>query len=316
MSGGGSAPQVVVIGAVNVDMVIAGAPLPRPGESIVGGTFAVHQGGKGGNQAVAAARAGRGGPLDGRVALIGAVGDDAFGRDALAVLRAEGVDVTAVAVRPGVATGIALIVVDQHGENQISVAAGANSTLRPADVESALRPKLGPDVVVLASLEVPIDAVLAAAYMTREAGGRFVLNPAPANAVPAALLRQSAFVTPNEGELAALAPGVPGSPDTVAHQLSFADRELRIAVTLGNQGVLAIGPDVDAHLRALEVDVVDTTGAGDAFNGAFAAAIAEGRPFIDAARRARTAGGLAVTKRGAREGMPTRREIDRAKEPR
>ncbi len=316
MTDGGRGPRLVVIGAVNVDMVVAGAPLPRPGETVIGGTFSLHQGGKGGNQAVAAARALRGGPLEGSVTLIAAVGDDTFGREALAALEAEGVGVGTVAVRAGVATGIALIAVDVRGENQISVAAGANGTLRPSEVEAALRPLLGSDVVVLASLEVPIDAVLAAAYVTRESGGRFVLNPAPAQNVPAALLRQAAFVTPNEGELAALVPDVRGGPDAAAHQLSYHDRELRIAVTLGSQGVLAIGPDVDAHLRALEVEAVDTVGAGDAFNGAFAAALVEGRPFVEAVRRARTAGGLAVTKHGAREGMPTRSEIDRAKEPR
>jgi len=316
MSGGGTRPRVVVIGAVNVDMVITGAPLPRPGETVIGGTFSLHHGGKGGNQAVAAARALRGGPLDGCVALIAAVGDDSFGREALAALEAEGVNVGSVAARSSVATGVALVAVDARGENQISVAAGANGTLRPSEVEAALRPHLADGVVVLASLELPIDAVLAAAYVTRESGARFILNPAPAQNVPVALLRQAAFVTPNEGELATLVPDAPGGPDAAAHQLSYADRELRIAVTLGSQGVLAIGPDVDAHLRALEVEAVDTVGAGDAFNGAFAAALAEGRPFVEAVRRGRTAGGLAVTKPGAREGMPTRSEIDRAKEPR
>ncbi len=308
--------RVVVLGAINVDMVVSGAPLPGPGETVVGGEFSVHQGGKGGNQAVAAARALRGGPGQGSVAMVGAVGDDMFGREALAALAAEGVDCSAVRVRSGTATGVALIVVDAGGENQIAVAPGANATLTPGDVQSALSRVLGADSVLLASLEVPADAVLAAAFVARTVGAPFVLNPAPARDVPAALLRLASHITPNETELDLLVPGFAGDPVRAAHALASADRELRIAVTLGARGVAALGPDVEQVFRALDVDPVDTVGAGDAFNGAFAAALAEGRPFVEAVRRGRTAGGLATTRHGAREGMPGRDEIDRAREPR
>lgn len=313
---GGMPAHVVVLGAINVDMVVSGARLPAPGETVVGGTFAMHHGGKGGNQAVAAARALRGGPGEGSVAMVGAVGDDGFGREAVAALQAEGIDCASLLVRPGIATGIALIAVDPAGENQIAVAPGANEALRPSDVEVALARVLGPESVLLASLEVPIDAVLAAAYVARRVGARFVLNPAPAHDVPPALLRLATHLTPNEVELDALVPGAAGDPAVAAHRLAAADRELRIAVTLGAHGVLAVGPDVEQLFRALDVEAVDTTGAGDAFNGALAAALAEGRSFVEAVRRGRSASGLATTRPGAREGMPTRDEIDRAKEPR
>ncbi len=307
---------VVVFGAINVDMVVSGAPLPGPGETVVGGAFAMHQGGKGGNQSVAAARALSGGPCDGSVAIVGAVGDDAFGREALEALRAEGIDCSRVLVRRGVPTGVALISVDARGENQISVAPGANATLTPSEVEAALRPMLGPDSVLLASLEVPVDAVLAAGFVARQCGARFVLNPAPAHDVPGSLVRLATHLTPNQVELDALVPSLPGDPARAVRQLAAADRELRVAVTLGARGVLAFGPDVDREFAALEVTPVDTVGAGDAFNGALAAALAEGRPFVEAVRRGRSAGGLATLVPGAREGMPTRVEIDRAKEPR
>ena len=312
----GGPARVVVLGAVNVDLVVSGVRLPSPGETVVGGTFSVHQGGKGGNQAVAAARALRGGPFDGRVALVAAVGDDSLGRDAVAALEVEGVDCTQVIVRRGVSTGTALITVDPTGDNLITVAPGANATLSPADVEAALARLLDPDAVLLASLEVPLDAVLASGYVARTAGARFVLNPAPAGGVPLALLRLAGYLTPNQAEVDALVPTAAGSPERAARQLGAADRELRIAVTLGKHGVYAHGPDGDATFRALDVTAVDSVGAGDAFNGAFAAALAEGRPFIEAARRGRTAGGLAVTRSGAREGMPTRAEIDGTREPR
>lgn len=320
MTGAGPADgrgcAVVVLGAINVDMMVSGAPLPAPGETVVGGTFTMHQGGKGGNQAVAAARALRGGPRDGSVAIVGAVGDDAFGRQALASLGEEGVSCDCVLVRPGVATGTALIAVDATGENQIAVAPGANRTLTATDVEAALARLLDQGSVLLASLEVPIDAVLAAAFVARQAGARFILNPAPARDVPAALLRMATHLTPNQVELDRLVPALAGDPDRAVRHLVAVDRELRVAVTLGARGVLAFGPDVDRTFRALEVEPVDTVGAGDAFNGALAAALAEERPFVEAVRRGRTAGGLATLRHGAREGMPTRVEIDKAPEPR
>jgi ribokinase len=308
--------RVVVIGAINVDLVVRGDRLPGPGETVVGGAFSQHHGGKGGNQAVAAARALRGGRLEGSVAMVGAVGDDQFGHDALAALLVEGIDCSAVHVRSGVSTGVAVICVDGHGNNQISVAPGANATITAGEVEAALTRLLGPESVLIGSLEVPIDATLAGAFVASTIGARFVLNPAPARVVPVALVRLARYVTPNRGELDELVPIFAGLPSEQIRALTTADRGLGVAVTLGPDGVLASGPDGDSLFHALEVTPVDATGAGDAFNGALAAALAEGRPFLEAVRRGRTASGLATTTAGAREGMPTRREIDRAKEPR
>ena len=308
--------SVVVIGAINVDLVVAGVALPQPGETVVGGRFSQHQGGKGGNQAVAAARALRGGPLEGRVSMVGAVGDDPLGRAALAALAEEGVGTGSVLVRAGHPTGVALIVVDDQGNNQIAVSPGANATISPTEVEAALANLVSADSILLASLEVPVDTVLAAAYVAASRGARLVVNPAPAVDVPDALLRLARYLTPNEHEIDLLVPSLAGQPELAARRLVDLDRELAVAVTLGAHGVYATGADGDAHFRALDVEVVDTTGAGDAFNGAFAAALAEGRGFLDAVRRGRTAGGLATTRAGAREGMPTRKEIDHAPEPR
>lgn len=278
-------PTLAVIGAINVDLVVSGVSLPQPGETVVGGTFFQHQGGKGGNQAVAAARV-----LPGRdrVVMVGAVGDDSLGRQALEALTAEGVRTrTTTSEQP---TGVALIVVDPDGQNQISVAPGANASLRAPDVLEALE-ETDP-AVVLASLEVPIEAVRAAAQWARPRATLFVLNPAPATSAVTYLLPLIDFLTPNQVELAALGPA-PSGP--------------RVIQTLGQNGATVDGL---IDVAAPTVTVVDTTGAGDCFNGVFAAALAEGRDVREAVQRAVTAAALSVTKPGAREGMPTLAELE------
>lgn len=302
-------PMLVVLGAVNVDLVVRGAALPAPGETVVGGVFGRHQGGKGGNQAVAAARALRGGPADGAVVLLGAVGEDELGRDALAALSAEGVDVRSTKVVNGVATGVALIVVDDAGENQIAVAPGANARIEPSDVDAALE-GLGAGSVVLASLEVPLAAVRRTAERCRDLGARFVLNPAPAVPGAADLLPFASVVTPNEGELTALA-GAEVGPDA-ASALARRHPGLRVIVTRGADGATLTDEAGERSFPAPTVPVTDTTGAGDAFNGALAAALLEGRPVEEAVARAVAAAGLSVTEPGAREGIPTREAIERA----
>ena len=196
--------RLVVLGSLNEDLVVAGVPLPRPGETVAGGRFEQHHGGKGGNAAVAAARALRGGPLEGRVAFIGAVGADDHGRAAMVALRDEGIDVDAVAVLPDAPTGVALIVVAADGENQIAVASGANGRLEARAVEASIRTLLRDGGVLLASLEVPADTVLAGARAARAAGATVIIDPAPADAFPPALADEADVLTPNEGELAAL----------------------------------------------------------------------------------------------------------------
>lgn len=290
----------MVVGAVNVDLVVRGVPLPAPGQTVTGGVFERHHGGKGGNQAVAAALALRGGSLDGAVRLVGAVGDDAIGTDALEALQTEGVDVSRVRIARGVATGVALIIVDEHGENQIAVAPGANATPTPADVDSALD-DLDARGVVLASLEVPLDAVRRAAERCRQAGGTFVLNPAPASAEAASLLRLANVVSPNESELRLLGED--------AESIRAKHRDLHVILTVGSRGAVVDGGQT---VPAPKVEAVDATGAGDCLNGVLAAGLLERRPLQEAVARAVTAASISVTRPGARSGMPTRDEIDTA----
>lgn len=281
--------SVVVIGAINVDLVVSGAPLPAPGQTVTGGVFAQHHGGKGGNQAVAASRA-RGGQ---GVVIVGSVGNDLLGHDALEALRVEGV-ATSVAMRPGVPTGVALICVAPDGENQISVAPGANAELTAGAVTSALGQVLEIGVV-LASLEVSQAAVRAAAAWCSEHEVPLILNPAPVQPWAAELASQATYVTPNEHELEAM-----GSlPDSVV-----------VVETRGPEGVVIRRGGEELRVEAPTVEAVDTTGAGDCFNGVFAAGLAEDLDVPAAAERAAAAAALSVTKVGAREGMPTRDELD------
>ena len=307
----------MVLGAVNIDLVVRAARLPRPGETVVGGAFERHQGGKGGNQAVAAARALRSGPGDGAaaralrsgpgdgaVAFLGAVGDDAFGAEAREALEAEGVDLSFTKVVAGVATGVALIVVDDAGENQIAVAPGANAELELGDVDAALA-DLADGSLVLASLEVPLAVVHRAAERCRERGAGFVLNPAPVTPGATDLLPYASHVIPNEVELAALAASAGASAIVRSNPGSV------VIVTRGADGATITDEDGERSFPASPAQVVDTTGAGDCFNGVLAASLFERRELETAVRRAIAAAGLSVTKPGARDGMPTRDQIDR-----
>jgi ribokinase len=299
---------LAVIGAINVDLVVRGPNLPAPGHTEVGGTFAQHHGGKGGNQAVAAARA-----LDaqGRVALIGAVGADGFGDAAREVLALEGVDVSHVSVDRSATTGVALINVDAAGQNQISVAPGANGWLSADTVTSALD-ALGDDVgAVLASLEVPLTAVEAGGRWCEERKLPFVLNPAPARPEVHDLLPLATHVTPNETEILVLAAQAE-EPRGAAKRLAAAYPELQVIATLGPEGAIARGPDGELRESGMKVRVVDTTGAGDCFNGVLAASVLEGKKLAKALRRACVAASLSVTADGAREGMPDRAAIEAA----
>jgi ribokinase len=284
------ARDVYVVGSVNVDLVVSAATLPRPGETVAGGTFERHGGGKSANQAVAAAR------LGANVRMVGAVGDDDLGAEALALLEAEGIDVSAVGRLEGSATGVALIVVDAAGENQIAVASGANNELKPAAVEAALA-DAEPGGVVLIGLEVPDAPVLAAARAARAAGLQVVLNPAPARPLPDELLALGPVLTPNEPEAAALSGEA--DPDAAARALTHRTGA-PVVVTIGPAGALLADGDALERIPAPKVEAVDTTGAGDAFNGALAAALAGGAGVADAVRTAISAAADSVTRPGAR----------------
>ena len=299
--------RVIVVGSVNVDLVVRGARLPLPGETVNGGQFERHDGGKGGNQAVAAAR------LGADVRFIGAVGDDSFGVEARAALSAEGVDVSGLATLPDAATGIALILVDPAGENVISVASGANRAIGAAAVEAGLARlgSLAGDVVLIANEMTPAVVALAL-RAARAAGAWTILNPAPASGFDPGWLHDVDILTPNERELAGLAGADAAELDPAAAARSLPVREA-VVVTLGAAGALLVPRSGEVRtVPSLPVDVVDTTGAGDAFSGALAAALAHGLGLPEAVRRAVTAGALATTQPGAREGMPTVPELEAA----
>ena len=285
-------PRVVVVGSINVDLVVVSERLPAAGETVAGGRFASYGGGKSANQAVAAAR------LGADVVFVGAVGRDAMGDEAEAELRAEGIDVSGLA-RLDEPTGVALIVVDAAGENQIAVASGANAAF---ELESL---QLEGEGVVLLGHEVSEGVVIAAARAAEAAGWPVVLNPAPARELPAAPL---AVLTPNASEAEQLT----GEADPEAAARALAESTgAAVLITLGARGALLLEPGGSPGLLpATKVDVVDTTGAGDTVNGALAAELAAGRPLRDAAEFALRAAAISTTKPGARGGMPTRAEVD------
>jgi ribokinase len=317
----GAPAGLVVAGAINVDLVVAADRLPGPGETVVGAGMQHHGGGKGANAAVAGARAGA------AVRLIGAVGTDDTGDGALRDLEVEGVDVGGVARIADEATGVALIVVDRHGENQIAVGAGANAAVDPGWVQRQLSDAVAGAGCVLVSTEIAGDAVVSAVRGAARAGVVCVLNPAPP--IPAVLevLDQRPVMTPNVGELIALVELLDGrtvkresasAPAARAQAAALAARLTEataspVVVTLGADGALLVLPGrPPIHVPPGPAQVRDTTGAGDTFNGVLAAALATGAEIADAVRRATVAASLSVAHLGARAGMPRRAEIDEA----
>jgi ribokinase len=298
-----AAGRVVVVGSINVDLVLRLPRLPAPGETVLGGALTRQHGGKGANQAVAAARAGA------RAYLVGAVGS-ADGQDSVEELAASGVDVSWVR-RSGEPTGIAVVqVADDTGENQIAVASGANATVSAGDVDAALSVlDLRPGDVVVLSCELTGPPLRRAADVARRTGARLVVNPAPAD--PDCLdLLAGAVATPNERELAALTGA--GDRSAAESAVALSDRTGGpVVVTLGARGALLADTGLLEHVAAHQVVARDTTGAGDTFTGVLAASLAQGRELRAAMRRAIVAGALAVTREGARTGMPTAAEIDR-----
>jgi len=300
--------RVLVVGSTNVDLVVRGVRLPAPGETVAGGVFERHHGGKGANQAVAAAR------LEAPTSFIGAVGGDRFGEEARQALVESGIDVSGVLAMPDEATGVALILVDAEGENLIGVASGANGRLTADNVAAALG-HAGPSSadLILVSREIPAAAVGEALRAARTAGARTILNPAPGGDLAPDDLANVDILTPNRGELAVLA-GAPDEPvEVLAGRLIGKDgvREA-VVVTLGRDGALVVDPDGVRRFAAPDVVAVDATGAGDAFNGALAASLAASFDLDAAVRRAVVAASRSTTVAGAREGMPTSAELEAA----
>jgi ribokinase len=297
-------PRIVVVGSSNTDMIIKLDRIPRPGETILGGQFVIAAGGKGANQAVGAARAG------GQVTFVARVGQDMFGDQAIAGFQADGINVDYVFRDRSAPSGVALIFVAQDGENSIAVASGANGRLSPADVRKA-KPALAAASVLVMQLETPLDAVQVAAELAAKAGVRVILNPAPARPLPDELLQRVSILTPNETEAELLTGARVDSEATAARA---ADRLLAkgiptVIVTLGARGAPVTTREGQELVPGFPVQAVDTTAAGDVFNGALAVALAEERPLADAVRFANAAAAISVTRLGAQPSAPMRKEI-------
>jgi len=298
-----SAPEIAVVGSANLDLVVDVEHVPLVGETILGGDLRRIPGGKGANQAVAAARLGR------RVAMVGRVGDDEGGALLRAALESDGIDTSALVTTPGAPNGVALIAVQADGDNSIVVSPGANARLSAADIAGA-GSLVAEASVVLLQLEVPVEAVTAAA---RAATGTVILNPAPVPAValPADLMTAVDIVVPNQTELASLT-GHEGDVDaTIATRLARLLPARAVVVTLGGDGAIVVDATESTHVRAPDVTPVDTTAAGDSFCGALADGLVRGETLVDAVRWAVRVGAATTQRRGAQPSLPTPAEVGR-----
>ncbi len=299
--------KIVVIGSSNTDMVIRCPRMPEPGETVLGGEFMMNHGGKGANQAVAAAK------LGGNVSFMAKVGNDIFGRQTLEMLKEIGVDTTHVGVSHDFPSGVALINVDAQGENSISVASGANAALSENDIDNAAEAIAGADVII-AQLECPVDTIAYAAEMAKRHGVTVVLNPAPAprEHLPERLLRNVDIIIPNKTEAEAIS-GVAIRDMAGACDAITAITALGVSttiITLGSKGALLCENGDCIEIPSVKVTPVDTTAAGDTFCGAFCVALTEGKGLADAVRFGNKAAAVSVTRCGAQQSTPFRYEVD------
>lgn len=297
--------KIVVVGSSNTDMIIKTPRIPRPGETVLGSEFFMAAGGKGANQAVAAARAG------GDVVFIARVGDDMFGKNAVDGFIHDRINVEYVFRDKDTPSGMALIVVDEEGDNSIAVASGANIRLSIGDIERA-KPAITSADILLLQLETHLETVKAALRMASSAGVRVILNPAPAQSLSNDILRRISVLTPNETEAEVLTgfSVIKKSDVAKAAEALLSKGVQAVLITIGAQGVYVATSKEKEFVPAFKVKVVDTTAAGDAFNGALAVALAENVPIIDAVRFASAAGAIATTKMGAQPSLPSRAEIE------
>jgi ribokinase len=298
-------PKIVVIGSSNTDMVVKSSRIPQPGETVLGGTFVLAAGGKGANQAVAAAR------LGGDVIFITRLGTDIFGEQALENFKRDQIDTTGITRDPDHPSGVALIMVDEHGENIISVAPGANRQLRPEHVEN-LHDQIVDSQIILMQLEIPLTVVESAARLGKKHNLTVILNPAPATTLPPDLLANISILTPNRTE-AELLSGI-AIPDEKSAIL--AARKIRkmgvqsIILTMGSLGALVVHQNEAVMIPAFPIHPVDTTAAGDAFNGALAVALTRHKSLLEAVRFANAVAALAASKMGAQPSLPYQNEVE------
>lgn len=298
-------PRIAVLGSSNTDMIVRLQALPKPGETVIGGTFAMAGGGKGANQAVAAARAG------GSVTFISRVGNDTFGRQSIDSFSKEGIEISHIGMDERAASGIALILIDHSGENMIGVASGANAAMSPESIESALE-VVGASGLFLTQLEIPLSVVERAIHRAHEAKVPVVLDPAPAQKLRADILAKVGVLTPNESEARSLA----GMSNNEASDVrAIAERLLAtgvgaVVITLGARGAYVADRERSEHIPAFDVQAVDTTAAGDVFNGALAVALSERAHLREAAIFASAAAAISVTRLGAQPSAPRRSEIE------
>lgn len=298
--------NIVVIGSSNTDMVVKTSHLPIPGETVLGGDFFMNAGGKGANQAVAAARYGN------RVVFVAKTGNDLFGEQVRKSMKEDGIVTDYVFIDEEHPSGVALITIDQKAENCIVVAGGANMYLNPEDIDKAKEEVLGADVVLM-QLETPIETVEYAAKMAAEAGVKVILNPAPAPAEPLSkeLISNLYLITPNRSEASRLT-GIEVTDLASAQRAALALYDMgakNVIVTLGSEGSLVYDGHMMMRVEAIKVEAVDTTAAGDTYNGVLASVLAEGKSLIDAVHEANIAGAISVTRMGAQPAAPTHEEI-------
>ncbi|MEO1263308.1 MAG: ribokinase [Bacteroidota bacterium] len=296
--------KIVVIGSSNTDMVVKSDRLPAPGETVLGGRFIMNPGGKGANQAVAAAR------LNGDVTFIAKVGNDVFGQEAISGFKSHGIQTDFVISDPDNPSGVALIMVDSNGENCISVALGANAALQKSDIDAAKKAIVQADLVLI-QLEIPMPVVEYAVQLAVNAGAEVVLNPAPAQPLTDQLLANLSIISPNETE-AELLTGIQVEDLASIKKAAKALRDKgveTVIITLGSKGAYIQSKDLDELVPSPKVQAVDTTAAGDTFNGALVVGLSEGMSLLDAVAFANQAAAFSVTKLGAQASVPTRSEL-------
>lgn len=297
--------KIVVIGSCNTDMVIKSDRLPVPGETVMGGTFMMNAGGKGANQAVAAAR------LKGKVSLVAKTGNDLFGKRSLELYESEGINVDYMTSDPVKPSGVALITVDDNGENSIVVASGANSALLPADVEM-IKPVIRKNDILLMQLEIPMETVEYASAMANEVGCKVILNPAPARSLSQDLLKSLYMIIPNETEAEILS-GVKvidwESASTAAEIIRSKGCNI-VVITMGSKGALVNESGMCYQVPVNKVHAIDTTAAGDTFCGAVSVAMSENKSVREAIEFANRSAAITVTRMGAQSSLPYRKEVD------